>query len=52
MIPANALARIAKVLLLKSSILNIPEQAFVTIIRENNSENIGNGTQLLSEMHK
>lgn len=31
-----------------SKILNIPEQAFVTLIRENELENIGNGTQLLS----
>jgi len=34
-----------------SSILSIPEQAFVTIIRENDFDNIGNGTRLLSEVH-
>ncbi|MBV4426595.1 tautomerase family protein [Clostridium tyrobutyricum] len=32
-----------------SKILNIPEQAFVTLIKENNLENIGSGTQLLSD---
>lgn len=35
-----------------SEILNIPEQAFVTIIRENDYDNIGTGTQLLSDRHK
>lgn len=34
-----------------SEILTIPEQAFVTIIRENDFDNIGNGTQLLSDKH-
>ncbi|MBV4438681.1 4-oxalocrotonate tautomerase DmpI [Clostridium tyrobutyricum] len=32
-----------------SKILNIPEQAFVTLIKENKLENIGLGTQLLSD---
>ncbi|AND84397.1 4-oxalocrotonate tautomerase [Clostridium tyrobutyricum] len=32
-----------------SKILNIPEQAFVTLIKENKLENIGSGTQLLSD---
>ncbi|MBV4441723.1 4-oxalocrotonate tautomerase DmpI [Clostridium tyrobutyricum] len=32
-----------------SKILNIPEQAFVTLIKENRLENIGSGTQLLSD---
>ena len=32
-----------------SEILNIPEQAFVTLIRENSFDNIGNGTVLLSD---
>lgn len=31
-----------------SRILGIPEEAFVTLIRENDFDNIGNGTQLLS----
>lgn len=35
-----------------SSILGIPEQAFVTIIRENDFDNIGNGTTLLSDRAK
>lgn len=35
-----------------SEILNIPEQAFVTLIRENDMDNIGNGTKLLSDIHK
>lgn len=32
-----------------SKILNIPEQAFVTLIKENKLESIGSGTQLLSD---
>lgn len=35
-----------------SEILNIPKQAFVTIIKENSFENIGNGTILLSDRDK
>ncbi|WP_238883307.1 4-oxalocrotonate tautomerase DmpI [Clostridium sp. YIM B02551] len=35
-----------------SKILNIPEQAFVTVIKENDYDNIGNGTNLLSNLHK
>ncbi len=35
-----------------SKILNIPEQAFVTLIKENELDNIGNGTQLLSDKYK
>ena len=35
-----------------SRILDIPEDAFVTIIKENDFDNIGNGTQLLSEKMK
>jgi len=31
-----------------SEILRIPEQAFVTLIKENDFDNIGNGTELLS----
>ncbi len=33
-----------------STILHIPEQAFVTLIRENDFDNIGNGTRLLSDI--
>jgi len=32
-----------------SEILNIPPQAFVTLLKENNPDNIGVGGQLLSE---
>ncbi len=35
-----------------SATLNIPEQAFVTLIRENEMDNVGNGTKLLSDLHK
>ena len=35
-----------------SKILNIPEQAFVTLIKENDFDNIGNGTELLSNKQK
>lgn len=35
-----------------SRILEIPEEAFVTLIRENEFDNIGNGTQLLSDKRK
>lgn len=40
---------LVKELVLKASeILEIPEQAFVTLIKENDFNNIGNGTELLS----
>ena len=32
-----------------SQILDIPEEAFVTILRENEMDNIGNGSELLSD---
>lgn len=32
-----------------SEILKVPEQAIITLIRENDFDNIGNGTQLLSD---
>ncbi|MGI9862910.1 4-oxalocrotonate tautomerase DmpI [Moorella naiadis] len=35
-----------------SSILNIPAQAFVVLIRENSPDNIGTGGKQLSEIHK
>ncbi|MFP4698413.1 MAG: 4-oxalocrotonate tautomerase DmpI [Eubacteriales bacterium] len=38
-----------EVVLKASETLNIPEQAFVTIIKENEFDNIGSGTKLLSE---
>ena len=34
-----------------SEILKIPEQAFVTLIKENDFDNIGNGTELLSNKY-
>jgi 4-oxalocrotonate tautomerase len=34
-----------------SEIMNIPQQAFVTLIRENDHDNIGTGTTLLSDRH-
>lgn len=46
-------ALLVKELVSKSSeILNIPEQAFVTLINESDFDNIGNGTKLLSDLHK
>jgi 4-oxalocrotonate tautomerase len=35
-----------------SEILDIPKDAFVTLIKENDFDNIGNGTRLLSEKMK
>ncbi|QSX08108.1 tautomerase family protein [Alkalibacter rhizosphaerae] len=34
-----------------SEVLNIPEQAFTTIIRENDAENVGVGKELLADRH-
>jgi 4-oxalocrotonate tautomerase len=46
-------AALCKELVTKASeTLNIPAQAFVTIIRENAYENIGNGTSLLADIIK
>jgi 4-oxalocrotonate tautomerase len=46
-------ARLVKVLAEQSSqILDIPKEAFVTIIRENDPDNIGNGPELLSDKMK
>jgi len=43
-------AKLVKELASKASeTLNIPVEAFVTIIRENDMDNIGSGNQLLSE---
>ncbi|VBB04892.1 4-oxalocrotonate tautomerase [Lucifera butyrica] len=43
-------AKLVKKLVTKASeILNIPEQHFVTSIKENDFDNIGNGTKLLSD---
>ncbi|MFZ7119798.1 MAG: 4-oxalocrotonate tautomerase DmpI [Eubacteriaceae bacterium] len=33
-----------------SDILGIPQEAFVTLIKENDFDNIGNGGKLLSDM--
>lgn len=33
-------------------VLDIPEQAFLVLIRENSMDNIGTGGRLLSERHK
>ncbi len=57
-IEAGKMSREQKATLVKelvskaSETLNIPEQAFVTLIRENEFDNIGNGTKLLSDLHK
>ena len=57
-IEASAMSKEKKAALVKemvasaSRILEIPEEAFVTLIRENDFDNIGNGTQLLSEKRK
>lgn len=32
-----------------ASIMNVPEQAFIVLLKENESENIGVGGQLLSD---
>ncbi|MGI6554612.1 MAG: 4-oxalocrotonate tautomerase DmpI [Bacillota bacterium] len=46
-------AKIVKEFVSKASeIMNIPEQAFVTIIKENEFDNIGTGTELLSTKTK
>jgi 4-oxalocrotonate tautomerase len=46
-------AALVKELVTKASeIMKIPEQAFVTLIRENDFDNIGNGTVLLSDRNK
>ena len=43
-------AKLVKELASKASeTLNIPVDAFVTIIRENDMDNIGNGAQLLAD---
>lgn len=35
-----------------SQVLNIPEEAFVTTIRENNFDNVGSGCKLLSDLYE
>lgn len=43
-------SQLVEALVSKSSeILNLPKEAFVTIIKENDPDNIGSGTQLLSK---
>ncbi|AOY77394.1 4-oxalocrotonate tautomerase DmpI [Clostridium formicaceticum] len=45
--------KLVEVLVSKASeILNLPEEAFLTFIKENDLDNIGKGRQLLSEIHK
>ncbi|WP_100487290.1 4-oxalocrotonate tautomerase DmpI [Sporolactobacillus pectinivorans] len=34
-----------------SKIMNVPEQAFVVLLKENEADNIGTGGQLLSQEH-
>jgi 4-oxalocrotonate tautomerase len=54
-IEAGKMDRNQKALLVKeltqkaSEILSIPEQAFVTLIKENHMDNVGTGGQLLSD---
>lgn len=46
----NKKARLVKELTQKASeILGIPEQAFVTLLKENDPDNVGTGGQLLSD---
>lgn len=35
-----------------SEVLNLPEEAFITFIKENDLDNIGKGTKLFSEIRK
>ena len=35
-----------------SDVLNIPEVAFITLIKENDLDNIGNGTEIVSDKLK
>ena len=52
-LPKEKKAELVKILVEESSkILNIPKEAFVTVIKENEFDNIGNGTQLLSDKMK
>ncbi|AKL95567.1 4-oxalocrotonate tautomerase [Clostridium aceticum] len=45
--------KLVEVLVSKASeILNIPEEAFLTFIKESELDNIGKGTKLLSEIRK
>lgn len=34
-----------------SEILNIPQEAFVTLIKENSFDNVGNGTKTLTNLY-
>ncbi len=46
-------ARLIKELVSKASeVLNVEEKEFVTIIKENDADNVGIGTLLLSERNK
>ncbi|HBC91695.1 MAG TPA: 4-oxalocrotonate tautomerase [Pelotomaculum sp.] len=54
-VEAGKMDRNKKALLVKeltqkaSEILSIPEQAFITLIKENDMDNVGTGGQLLSD---
>ena len=43
---------VAKLTRTSSEVLELPEQAFQILIRENSMDNIGAGGKLLSERHK
>ncbi len=43
---------VAKLTQTSSEVLELPEQAFQILIRENSMDNIGAGGKLLSEKHK
>ena len=43
---------VAELIQTYSEVLELPEQAFQILIRENSMDNIGAGGKLLSEMHK
>ena len=43
---------VEKMVSVASEVMGIPEEAYVTIIKENEFDNIGNGKQLLSEKMK
>jgi len=43
---------VEKMVSVASEVMDIPEEAFVTLIKENEFDNIGNGKKLLSEKMK
>lgn len=42
---------VKEIVTVASKIFNLPEQGFITFIKENGYDNIGNGTILLSEKY-